>query len=74
MDNIKYYNDCLAYDFNMFMPRPAVREEKNNIVKLPKAQVKRKAVRKAATRTMSVTAFAVFRLLLTIILTKKLRI
>lgn len=59
MDNIKYYNDSLAYDFNMFMPRPAVREEKNNIVKLPKAQVKRKAVRKAATRTMSVTAFAV---------------
>lgn len=55
MDNIKYYNDSLAYDFNMFMPRPAVREEKNNIVKLPKAQVKRKA----ATRRMSVTAFAV---------------
>ena len=28
MNNMKYYNDSLAYDFEMFMPKTA--EEKNS--------------------------------------------
>lgn len=58
MDNLKYYNDSLAYDFNMFMPREKKREETaDNIVKLPKPKIKQR--RKAATKTVSVTAYAV---------------
>jgi len=59
VDNIKYYNDSLAYDFNMFMPKSAVREEKSNIVKLPVAKVKNHAVKKTAAKTMSVSMLAV---------------
>ena len=35
MNNIKYYNDSLAYDFEMFMPKEAKKAEpqpKDNIV------------------------------------------
>jgi len=56
MDNMKYYNDSLAYDFNMFMPKKEEREY-DNIVKMPKPAV-RKSTRKAAKR-ISVSAFAV---------------
>ena len=61
MDNIKYYNDSLAYDFQMFMPRTntAPREYKGNIVKLPKTQAKIRSKRKAAARHLSVSAFAI---------------
>lgn len=59
MDNIKYYNDSLAYDFNMFMPRSTVREEESNIVKLPKPKVKQYAARKAASKTVSASLLAV---------------
>lgn len=60
MDNLKYYNESLAYDFDMFMPKPQVRkEEKENIVKLPRTVVKQKARNKAAAKTVSVSAFAV---------------
>lgn len=52
MNNIKYYNDSLAYDFAMFMPRE---EKEDNIVKMPKT--KRRA--RAATRQVSVTFSAV---------------
>ena len=52
MDNLKYYNDSLAYDFNMFMPRE---KREDNIVKLPKPE--RKA--KAASKQVSVTFSAV---------------
>lgn len=58
MDNLKYYNDSLAYDFNMFMPREKKREEaRDNIVKLPRPKVRRR--RKAAVRQLSVSAYAV---------------
>ncbi len=56
MDNLKYYNDSLAYDFDMFMPKPK-REQKDNIVKLPNQKVRSKA--RKATKNMSVSAFAV---------------
>lgn len=61
MDNIKYYNDSLAYDFEMFMPRSNTEEceRKDNIVKLPKTQAKVRSKRRAAARRLSVSAFAV---------------
>ena len=52
MDNIKYYNDCLAYDFSMFAPKPQdVSRNKDNIVVMPdrnkKYAKRKKAARKA---------------------------
>lgn len=55
MDNLKYYNDSLAYDFEMFMPKSSVKE--NNIVKMPDPHVKER--RRAAVKTVSAPAFAV---------------
>ena len=49
MNNLKYYNDSLAYDFEMFMPKTNTQVRENaddNIVKLPSPKVK--ARRKAA--------------------------
>lgn len=59
MDNLKYYNDSLAYDFEMFMPRPAEKTNKDNIVKLPQSSPRKRARKRAAVKTMSVSAFAV---------------
>lgn len=59
MDNMKYYNDSLAYDFEMFMPHSAEKERPNNMVKLPVAKTARRSERKAAARQVSVSAFAV---------------
>lgn len=56
MDNLKYYNDSLAYDFSLFMPAEE-KEKEENIVKLPKPVSKKKA--KVARRTLSLSAFAV---------------
>ncbi len=54
MNNIKYYNDSLAYDFEMFMPKPEKKAEpKDNIVVMPKANKKAKAKRRAAARRLS---------------------
>ena len=52
MDNIKYYNDGLAYDFSMFAPKPQdVSRNKDNIVVMPdrnkKYAKRKKAARKA---------------------------
>ena len=44
MNNIKYYNDSLAYDFEMFMPKQNKNaEQQNNIVVMPKTARKTKA-------------------------------
>lgn len=59
MDNLKYYNDSLAYDYEMFMPRTAPKVNSDNIVRLPQSTPKQRAKRKAAVRTISVSAFAV---------------
>ena len=54
MNNIKYYNDSLAYDFEMFMPKPAKNAEpKDNIVVMPKTAKKARAKRRAAARRLS---------------------
>ena len=52
MNNMKYYNDSLAYDFERFMPRE--RKERADIVKMP--EKKTSAKKRAATRHAS--AFA----------------
>ena len=52
MNNSKYYNDSLAYDFEMFMPKK--KEQKAEIVKMPSARAKRN-VRKRASRRVSKT-------------------
>ena len=57
MDNVKYYNDSLAYDFNRFMPREKSHENKENIVKLSTPKVRQR--KKKAARKLSVTSFAV---------------
>lgn len=61
MDNVKYYNDSLAYDFEMFMPRvKTVSANKNdNIVRLPQTVKKSKIRKKTATRRLTASAFAV---------------
>ncbi len=49
MDNSKYYNDSLAYDFDMFMPKEKPRKAK--IVKMP--QGKKSASSKSAVMAVS---------------------
>ena len=58
MDNLKYYNDSLAYDFEMFMPRSAEPVRKDNIVKIPESKRQQRAKRRAVKR-VSASAFAV---------------
>lgn len=58
MDNLKYYNDSLAYDFEMFMPHSAEPVRKDNIIKLPKTEKQKKAKTRAVKR-VSASAFAV---------------
>lgn len=58
MDNLKYYNDSLAYDFEMFMPRSTEQVRKDNIVKLPQTKQQKKAKTRAVKR-VSASAFAV---------------
>ncbi len=58
MDNLKYYNDSLAYDFEMFMPRSAEPVRKDNIVKLPQTKQQKRA-KKRAVKRVSASAFAV---------------
>jgi cell division protein FtsL len=54
VDNIKYYNDSLAYDFEMFMPKTAVRNEPlDNIVVMPRTAAASRKRKAAATRTLS---------------------
>ena len=60
MNNVKYYNDSLAYDFEMFMPRTkTVSRKEDNIVKLPRERVKVAARKRAAARHLTASAFAV---------------
>ena len=58
MDNLKYYNDSLAYDFEMFMPRKEEPVRIDNIVKLPRTKQQSRA-KKRAVKRVSTSAFAV---------------
>ena len=56
MNNSKYYNDSLAYDFAMFMPKEKT-EPRAQIVKMPKRKVNTaslKKARKSVSRTASI--------------------
>lgn len=56
MNNAKYYNDSLAYDFELFMPK-CKEENKAQIVKMPKRQVNKaskRAARKHVSRVSSI--------------------
>lgn len=54
MNNVKYYNDSLAYDFEMFMPKTAERDKaRDNIVVMPKAAELTKKRTRAAAKSLS---------------------
>lgn len=59
MDNLKYYNDSLAYDFEMFMPKEKKVNSRDNIIVMPKAQQKAKQRRQAVSRKLSPTVTAI---------------
>ncbi len=60
MNNIKYYNDSLAYDFEMFMPKTAPKHNtRDNIVVMPNANKKAKSRRRAAARSLSPSVAAI---------------
>ena len=49
VDNLKYYNDALAYDFQMFMPKAKPEPvEKDNVIKMPSQNIKKKSRAKTA--------------------------
>ena len=59
MNNIKYYNDSLAYDFEMFAPKKASEPKvRDNIVVMPKKTQKAKSRRRAAARAISPSVVA----------------
>lgn len=58
MDNMKYYNDSLAYDFERFMPR-TVEKENDNIIKLPANKTRANSNQRRAVKAASVSAFAI---------------
>ncbi len=54
MDNLKYYNDSLAYDFEMFMPKEAPQTKpRDNIVVMPSRSKKQNTRKVAATKRLS---------------------
>lgn len=53
MNNIKYYNDSLAYDFEMFMPKTAETDKRDNIVVMPKTAERSKKRTRAAAKSLS---------------------
>ncbi len=60
MNNIKYYNDSLAYDFEMFAPKPARQpRERDNIVVLPRERERQNRRTGAAARAMAPSLLAV---------------
>ncbi len=61
MNNLKYYNDSLAYDFNLFMPKEKpVEAPKENIIKMPKADTRAKAKKKLKVAALPKSAVALF--------------
>lgn len=60
MNNMKYYNDSLAYDFEMFAPKTRETEKrKDNIVVMPKKAAVSKKRKQAASRKLSAPVSAV---------------
>ena len=60
MDNLKYYNDSLAYDFEMFMPKTAEKKHsRENIVVMPRTAAKSKKRKAAAAKSLSAPVTAI---------------
>lgn len=60
MNNMKYYNDSLAYDFEMFAPKTAEkRKTRDNIVVMPKKAAVSKKRKQAAARRLSAPVSAI---------------
>ena len=60
MDNMKYYNDSLAYDFEMFMPKTAENQNtRDNIVVMPKTAERSKRRTRAAARSLTSPALLI---------------
>ncbi len=54
INNMKYYNDSLAYDFEMFMPKTATApKQRENIVVMPQKAAAARSRKKAAARRLS---------------------
>lgn len=58
MDNVKYYNDSLAYDFDLFMPHTK-QSNTGNVIKMPTKATKIKRRKKTAARAISVSTASV---------------
>ena len=54
MNNLKYYNDSLAYDFEMFMPKEQ-KQNRDNIVAMPQIAHRQKAKSRAAAKSLYIT-------------------
>lgn len=60
MNNMKYYNDSLAYDFEMFMPKTAENQKtRDNIVVMPKTAERSKRRTRAAARSLTSPALLI---------------
>ena len=60
MNNLKYYNDSLAYDFQMFMPKAKPQEKpEDNIIKMPKVKTRKHSRTRAVATRVSDSAFAI---------------
>ena len=62
MNNAKYYNDSLAYDFDLFMPKTKQTAPRAEIVKLPKKNSKaaKRAARSEVSRTTAIILLGLF--------------
>lgn len=60
MNNMKYYNDSLAYDFEMFMPKTAENQNtRDNIVVMPKTAERSKKRTRAAAKSLTSPALLI---------------
>lgn len=68
MDNSRYYNDSLAYDFELFMPKPAAATPTGgNVIKMPETKSHKKAKQITAINEVSVAFSSVIISLLLLI-------
>lgn len=60
MNNMKYYNDSLAYDFEMFMTKTAENQNnRDNIVVMPKTAERSKKRTRAAAKSLTSPALLI---------------
>lgn len=64
MNNTKYYNDSLAYDFEMFMPRAKQEESRAQIVRMPKQNTNKASHRRARKQVSKISSIIMVGILL----------